>query len=307
MRSLSRSAPLTDVEIARVDRIDLGHRLLDASQQGRCCAARVATHSMRRSTSRAVEASGASRCGRPRDRFTESSRRGSTASRRRRSHCSMMQRFSGRCSGRTGSPRSATSCLGARRCFTRSSARSSCGGRGGRRSQACGQYAFLHALVRDVSYGQLRRGGAGRSPSRERLRGSSRSAGRDEDRAEMLAHHYVACSRPLACGRASTRALWRTRGCGVDRGRVEGEALGSTSPPAAHYRAALTLTGPADERDPDLLLRLARRQRRPRARRRVCRGGDRHFGDAGLVERAAEAAAVVVIAGSGPGARTPRV
>jgi tetratricopeptide (TPR) repeat protein len=62
-----------------------------------------------------------------------------------------------------------------------------------RRSAVAGepQYAFLHALVRDVSYGQIPR--AARADKHRRLAGwiETLAADRTEDRAEMLAHHYL--------------------------------------------------------------------------------------------------------------------
>jgi class 3 adenylate cyclase/tetratricopeptide (TPR) repeat protein len=61
-----------------------------------------------------------------------------------------------------------------------------------RRSAVAGetQYAFLHALVRDVSYGQIPRA---QRVDKHRLAAEwieSLSSERSEDRAEMLAHHY---------------------------------------------------------------------------------------------------------------------
>ncbi|HET7354645.1 MAG TPA: AAA family ATPase [Gaiellaceae bacterium] len=62
-----------------------------------------------------------------------------------------------------------------------------------RRSAVAGepQYAFLHALVRDVAYGQIPR--AARADKHRRLAGwiETLAADRTEDRAEMLAHHYL--------------------------------------------------------------------------------------------------------------------
>ena len=61
-----------------------------------------------------------------------------------------------------------------------------------RRSAIAGetQYAFLHALVRDVAYGQIPRADrAGEAPPRGGVARVPR-AGPGEDHAEMLAHHY---------------------------------------------------------------------------------------------------------------------
>ena len=51
------------------------------------------------------------------------------------------------------------------------------------------QYAFLHALVRDVAYGQIPR--AERAGKHRRAAEWLVSLGRPEDHAEMLAHHYL--------------------------------------------------------------------------------------------------------------------
>ena len=62
-----------------------------------------------------------------------------------------------------------------------------------RRSSVAGetQYAFRHVLVRDVAYGQIPRAAAGReAPARRRVDRVA-CADRAEDRAEMLAHHYL--------------------------------------------------------------------------------------------------------------------
>src|SRR5436305_11201787 len=60
-----------------------------------------------------------------------------------------------------------------------------------RRSSIAGetQYAFLHALVRDVAYGQIPR--AERAGKHRRAAEWLVSLGRPEDHAEMLAHHYL--------------------------------------------------------------------------------------------------------------------
>jgi class 3 adenylate cyclase len=71
-----------------------------------------------------------------------------------------------------------------------------------RRSAVAGelQYAFLHALVRDVAYGQIPRA---RRVEKHRLAAewiASLASDRTEDRAEMLAHHYL---EALRLGRAA--------------------------------------------------------------------------------------------------------
>jgi len=72
-----------------------------------------------------------------------------------------------------------------------------------RRSSVEGEteYAFKHALVRDVAYGQIPRA----ERSRKHLRAAEwiESLGRPEDHAEMVAHHYV---NALELARASGQA-----------------------------------------------------------------------------------------------------
>lgn len=61
-----------------------------------------------------------------------------------------------------------------------------------RRSSIAGetQYAFLHALVRDVAYGQIPRAERGEKHRRAAEWLGSLAGDRSEDHAEMLAHHY---------------------------------------------------------------------------------------------------------------------
>src|SRR5207302_6495731 len=61
-----------------------------------------------------------------------------------------------------------------------------------RRSSIAGetQYAFLHALVRDVAYGQIPRAERAEKHRRAAEWLASLAGDRTEDHAEMLAHHY---------------------------------------------------------------------------------------------------------------------
>src|SRR5438270_14088813 len=61
-----------------------------------------------------------------------------------------------------------------------------------RRSSIAGetQYAFLHALVRDVAYGQIPRAERADKHRRAAEWLASLAGDRSEDHAEMLAHHY---------------------------------------------------------------------------------------------------------------------
>src|SRR5262249_48943471 len=63
-----------------------------------------------------------------------------------------------------------------------------------RRSAVAGetQFIFLHLLTRDVAYGQVPRAARGEKHRRAADWLESMPADRAEDRAEMLAHHYLA-------------------------------------------------------------------------------------------------------------------
>ena len=127
-----------------------------------------------------------------------------------------------------------------------------------RRSSVAGEaeYAFRHALVREVAYEQI--------PRTERADKHFASAewieslGRTEDHAEMLAHHYLtalelsrAAGRPLEDVADAARVALREAG---DR------AFSLNAFPSAtrYYAAALELWPPGDPDRAELLFRLAR-------------------------------------------------
>jgi class 3 adenylate cyclase len=127
-----------------------------------------------------------------------------------------------------------------------------------RRSSVAGEteHTFAHLLVRDVAYSQIPR--AGRA---ERHRAAAEwidSLGRSEDRAELLAHHYLAA---LELGKAA----------GVDTGRLRGPArdalveagnralsLNAFAAAERFYTSALDLTPEDDPQYPYIVLRNAR-------------------------------------------------
>ncbi|TML52101.1 MAG: zinc-ribbon domain-containing protein [Actinobacteria bacterium] len=78
-----------------------------------------------------------------------------------------------------------------------------------RRSSMAGetQYAFLHALVRDVSYGQIPRAERAEKHRRAAEWLGSLAGDRAEDHAEMLAHHYHEALRLSAVAGLDTTAL----------------------------------------------------------------------------------------------------
>ena len=125
-----------------------------------------------------------------------------------------------------------------------------------RRSSIAGetQYAFLHALVRDVAYGQIPRGERAEKHRRAGEWLSSLAGDRAEDHAEMLAHHYLeALSLSEAAG-LDTAALREPARQAFTEGARRALSLGAGQ--AAHDLAleALALTGPDDPDRPELQL-----------------------------------------------------
>ena len=105
------------------------------------------------------------------------------------------------------------------------------------------EYAFRHALVREVAYEQIPR--AQRGDKHRRVADWLETLGRSEDFAELLAHHYIAVleySEPDA--ELSTRAV-RALGEAGDRAL----ALNAYPAAAGFYRRALEFA-PNEERGP---------------------------------------------------------
>jgi class 3 adenylate cyclase/tetratricopeptide (TPR) repeat protein len=101
------------------------------------------------------------------------------------------------------------------------------------------QYAFVHVLLRDVAYGQIPR--AGRAGRHLAAAGWIESLGRPEDKAEMLAHHYLSAldlarAAGLDTADLAPRARSALHGAG-DRAL----ALNAFAVAAGFYRAALGL------------------------------------------------------------------
>jgi DNA-binding SARP family transcriptional activator/class 3 adenylate cyclase len=127
-----------------------------------------------------------------------------------------------------------------------------------RRSSVAGQgeYAFWHALVRDVAYGQLPRAARADRHRRAAEWLEALAPDRADDRAELLAHHWQAALQFARAAGQETAAL-------ADRARVALREAGNRSlqlnafaAAARWYAAALDLW-PADHAErPRLLLRL---------------------------------------------------
>jgi class 3 adenylate cyclase len=129
-----------------------------------------------------------------------------------------------------------------------------------RRSAVAGeeQYIFLHVLVRDVAYGQIPR--ASRSAKHRAAADwlASLSADRSEDRAEMLAHHYLsALELSRAAGQDASEFAEPARLALRDAGD-RALALNAYAAASRFYRAALDLWPAGNPDRPHLLLRLGR-------------------------------------------------
>ncbi len=127
-----------------------------------------------------------------------------------------------------------------------------------RRSAVAGepQYAFLHALVRDVAYGQIPRAGR---VDKHRLAAEwieSLASDRSEDRAEMLVHHYLeAISLARAAG-LNAEPLREPAAAALIEATERASALNAWAAAAEFARAALELLGDGDPRRAGLLFAL---------------------------------------------------
>jgi len=127
-----------------------------------------------------------------------------------------------------------------------------------RRSAVVGerQYAFRHALVRDVAYGQLPRAARANKHRRAAEWIQALSPDRAEDRAELLAHHWQAALEfAQAAGQDTEFLAGRARVALRDAGDRALD-LNSFAAAARWYVAALELCPAADPERPRLLFRL---------------------------------------------------
>jgi class 3 adenylate cyclase/tetratricopeptide (TPR) repeat protein len=123
-----------------------------------------------------------------------------------------------------------------------------------RRSSIAGetQYAFLHALVRDVAYGQIPRAERAEKHRRAAEWLGSLAGDRAEDHAEMLAHHYHEALRLSAAAGLDTTALREPARQAFAEGAQRALSLNAG---AAAYELAIEavhLTEPGDPERPAL-------------------------------------------------------
>jgi class 3 adenylate cyclase/tetratricopeptide (TPR) repeat protein len=116
------------------------------------------------------------------------------------------------------------------------------------------EFAFAHALVRDIAYGQIAR--ADRVAKHRAAAEWITRLGRPEDHAEMLAHHWSsALELTRASGTDDDELAARTRLALRDAGD-RAFSLNNFAVAASQYDDALTLW-PEDAEQPDLLFKLA--------------------------------------------------
>ena len=157
-----------------------------------------------------------------------------------------------------------------------------------RRSSVEGEteYAFKHALVRDVAYGQIPR--AERAQKHLRVAEWIESLGRPEDHAEMLAHHYLSALELARAAGQDVGALAGPAQVALSEAGDRAASLNALAQAEHYYSEALALTD-GDDRG-DLLPFWPCSLRASLRRRRGTPGGAGQFAAAGKNDEAAEAA-----------------
>ena len=115
------------------------------------------------------------------------------------------------------------------------------------------EYAFLHLLVRDVAYGQIPRAGRAKKHGAAAEWIASLGTDRLEDRAELLAHHYLSA---LELARATGSDTSELEGLARHALRAAGERaleLNSFAPAIRYFDAALELWPVDDPERPHVL------------------------------------------------------
>ncbi|HEY3071038.1 MAG TPA: adenylate/guanylate cyclase domain-containing protein, partial [Gaiellaceae bacterium] len=129
-----------------------------------------------------------------------------------------------------------------------------------RRSSVAGeeQFTFLHVLVRDVAYGQIPRGSRSAKHRAAAEWIASLSADRSEDRAEMLAHHYLSALELGQAAGEDTGAYAEPARIALREAGDRALSLNAFAAAARFYDSALGLWPVDDPGRPHLLLRLGR-------------------------------------------------
>jgi class 3 adenylate cyclase len=117
------------------------------------------------------------------------------------------------------------------------------------------EYAFHHLLVRDVAYAQIPRALRAEKHRHAAEWIDSLGAGRAEDRAEMLAHHYLSALELAGAAGQETGALAERARLALREAGDRAAALNAFAAAARFYGQALELWPRADPERPYLLLR----------------------------------------------------
>jgi len=127
-----------------------------------------------------------------------------------------------------------------------------------RRSAVAGEseFAFRHVLVREVAYGQIPR--SARADKHLAAAEWLASLGREDDHAELLAHHYATALDLAQATGEPTADLVERAGRALRRAGDRAAALNSYAVATGFYRSALELWPAEDSRRPALLFALGR-------------------------------------------------
>jgi class 3 adenylate cyclase/tetratricopeptide (TPR) repeat protein len=120
------------------------------------------------------------------------------------------------------------------------------------------EYAFRHVLTRDVAYAQIPRAARGAKHKATAAWIESLSPDRAEDRADMLAHHYVSALKYASATGPPAEALVTNARLALREAGDRAMALSAMTAAARYYREALALWPTEDTERPRLLLAAGR-------------------------------------------------
>jgi class 3 adenylate cyclase len=118
------------------------------------------------------------------------------------------------------------------------------------------EYAFRHALVRDVAYAQIPR--AARAEKHERAGAWISSLGRTEDQSEMIAHHYLTALELTRLGGEGDEVLAGEARRALIQAGDRSLAVNAAASAARYYEQALGLLPPNHRQRPRLLFAYGR-------------------------------------------------
>ena len=116
------------------------------------------------------------------------------------------------------------------------------------------QYAFKHVLIRDVAYAGIPR--AERAAKHRQTAEWIEARSRDDDVAELVAHHYASALELARAARLETEELVERTAEALWHAGERARRLYANTEAAAYFRRALTLLDEARWADPDWLAEL---------------------------------------------------